>query len=208
MTDLSKLNSGAPVDPVDERIHDDNFVLNELKRLAIYTQGTLITHLVDQGYGFSVSNRYTSVGNGESIYLYVENPTNSGFDYDVVLNPRASGLSLLDISFNATQNDGTAITANNLKSGSTRTFSGVVEGSTTGDAGTRPTHGTIFIEDMIPGGSFGTRVGGAIIGGVSFTVDEGDNKLIELTNEGNATALAINLYIFEDDGTVKFSTNA
>lgn len=198
--------TSGPVDPRPERVHDSNYVLNELKRLSIYTQGTLVTHLIDEGFGFTLSNRYQEVGNGESVYLYVENPSGSGLDYDIILNPRATGGCLVDISFAATQNDGDPIEVNNLNSSSEREFSGVAEGSTTGDTGTRPAHGTTFIEDIIPGGSLGTRIGGAIVGGISFTIDEGDNKLVEVNNTGNADTIAVNMHIFEDDGSVKFST--
>jgi len=207
MADLSNVNDSEPVEPTDRRVHDSNYVLNELKRLQIYSQGTLTTHFTDEGFAYTISARYNEVGNGESVYLYIENPDDSGYDYDIIFTPRSNGLSLVNISFDATQNDGTAVTANNLKSGSDNTFSGIVESSTTGDEGTRPVAGTTFIEDLLPGGTQGTRVGASAVGGIGYTIDEGDNKLIEVTNEGNASYIALNVILLEDNGEVKFSTN-
>ena len=163
------------------------------------------TFLINKGRAFSFSSRYTDIGNGDSTYLFLDNPSDSGYDYDIVLLPRATGLVDFDISFGATQNDGTAVTPQNLKSGSGRTFTGTVEESTTGDAGTRPTHGTTFIEDFAPGSEQGVKVGGSVINAVSYTVDEGSNKLVELINGsgGNLSRMALNMVIYEVDGTYK-----
>lgn len=160
--------------------------------------------LVNKGRAFTVSDRINAVGNGDSIFVFLDNPNGSGFDYDVVLVPRAAGEADLDVSFGATQNDGTAVTAYNLKSGSSRTFSGTVEQSKTGDAGTRPAHGTTIIEDFLPGGTRGVRVGPAAVGAITLTVDENSNKLFELINQsGGGAKLAINMIIYEIDGTYK-----
>ena len=165
----------------------------------------LYSFLTNQGRGFTASSRYSDVGNGDSVYVFIDNPAGSGFDYDVVLLPRSTGLVDLDVSFGATQNDGTANAPENLKSGSSRTFSGTVEKSTTGDTGTRPTHGNTFIEDFIPGAGSGVNIAGSVIGSIGMTVDEGDNKLVEISNAagGSLSRMAINLLFFEVDGTFK-----
>ncbi|UHQ96475.1 hypothetical protein [Natrinema halophilum] len=176
---------------------------------ALFQQPTidLQSFLINKGRGFTVSNRHTAgLGNGESIYLFVNNPAGSGYDYDIVLLPRASGRAEIDVSFNADAGDtGEAVTAHNLQSGSPRTFSGSVERSTTGDTGTLPSHGTTFLEDFVPGSGMGTNVAAQIVDSIAFTVDEGENKLLELRNAsgGNVDWIGMNVVIFEVDGTYK-----
>lgn len=164
--------------------------------------------LINKGRGFTVSNRYTSgLGNGDSIYLFVNNPSDSGYDYDVTILPRASGRAELDVSFNATPGDaGEEVDVQNLKSGSPRSFSGSVEESTTTDTGTLPSHGTTFIEDFVPGTGVGAaNVSAQVVDAIAFTIDEGDNKLLELRNSsgGNVDWIGLNVTIFEVDGTYK-----
>ena len=179
---------------------------------ALFQQPTidLQSFLINKGRGFTVSNRVTDgLGNEESIFLYVDNPEGSGYDYDVVLLPRSSGRAEIDVSFNASPGDAGIVTAaNNLKSGSPRTFSGTVEVSQTGDTGTLPSHGTTFLEDFVPGSGMGTNLAAQIIDAIAFTVDEGDNKLLELRNAsgGNVDWIGLNVVIFEIDGTYKQSS--
>lgn len=175
---------------------------------ALFHQPTidLQSFLINKGRAFTFSSRYSDIGNGDSTYLFVDNPSGSGYDYDIVVLPRSTGLVDLNISFNAAQNDGTTVTAHNLKSGSPRSFSGTVEESTTGDTGSRPTHGTTFIEDFVPGsGAGGANIAAEVIDAIAYTVDEGSNKLIELNNQagGSLTRMAVNVVIFEIDGTYK-----
>lgn len=174
---------------------------------ALRSQPTadLHTFLINSEQGYTVSDRVNDLGNGNSIYMYLENTT-SDVDYDVVLLPRGTGLADVDISFNANQGDaGTDATVHNLKSSSQDTFSGTVEISQTGDTGTLPSHGTTFIEDFIPGDGTGANIGGEVIDSVAFTVDSGDNKLFELRNEsgGNVGRIGLNLLIFELTGEFK-----
>lgn len=166
----------------------------------------LQSFLINKGRGFTVSDRITSVGNGDSVYVFLDNPAGSGFDYDIVLTPRAGGEADINISFGASSGDtGTSVTAHNLKSGSSRTFSGSVEESDeTNDTGTFPSHGTTVIQDFLPGGTQGVKVGPASIGSISLTIDEGENKLFEMVNQsGGSTKLALNMAVFEVDGTYK-----
>lgn len=165
----------------------------------------LQTFLINKGRGFTVSDRVTDVGIDESIYLFVNNPEGSGYDYDAIVQPRAGGEADINISFGADGGDaGEAVTAHNLKAGSPRTFGGTVEESQTGDTGTLPSHGTTVIEDFAPGGTQGVKVGPAGIGAISLTIDEGSNKLFELVNRsGGGTKLALNIQLFEVDGTYK-----
>lgn len=165
----------------------------------------LYSFLINKGRGFSVSDRIEGVGNDESIYVFVDNPAGSGYDYDVIIQPRAAGEADINVSFNASQGDtGTAIDPPNLKAGDNRTFSGTVEESQTGDTGTLPSHGTTVIEDFAPGGTQGVKVGPATIGAISLTIDEGANKLFEVVNRsGGGGKFGINLQVFEIDGTYK-----
>lgn len=175
---------------------------------AIKAQPTIDgpSFLINQGRAFAVSDRIDEVGNGDSIYVFVDNPDGSGFDFDVLLTPRAAGEADINVSFGATAGDtGTEVTAHNLKAGSSRTFTGTVEESDeTNDTGTFPTHGTTVVQDFLPGGTQGVKVGPAGINAISMTIDEGANKLFEVVNQsGGGAKLAINLVIFEVDGTFK-----
>lgn len=165
----------------------------------------LQTFLINKGRGFTISDRITEVGNTDSIYLFVDNPTGSGYDYDVLLQPRAAGEADINVSFDATQgNTGESVTAHNLKAGSPKTFSGTVEESQTGDTGTLPSHGTTIVQDFLPGGTQGVKVGPAGIGAISMTIDEGSDKLFELVNQsGGGSKMALNVQVFEVDGTYK-----
>lgn len=174
---------------------------------ALRDQPTADLHsfLINQGRGFTISDRVNDLGNGDSIYMYIDN-TSDGIDYDVVLLPRSTGRADLDISFNATQGDaGSAVSVHNLKSGSTNTFSGTAEISQSGDTGTLPSHGTTFIEDFVPGGGEGAFIGGQVVDAIAFTIDEGDNKLLELRNEsgGTVSRIGLNVVLVEVDGTYK-----
>lgn len=157
------------------------------------------TVLINHGFGFTVSDRFNDIANGDSIFLFVENPSDSGFEYDIILFPRASGLADLDVSFNATEDaEGTDIDVDNLRDGVSRGFSGIARETQTGDTGSY-THGDTFIEDIVPGSSGGIRMGGQVVGGIGFTIDQGSNKLIELRNEAGSqiTRAAINAVILE-----------
>ncbi|WP_226043483.1 hypothetical protein [Natrinema sp. DC36] len=159
--------------------------------------------LINKGRAWTVSSRFSNVGTDDSIYVHTDNPDGSGYDYDVVFLPRSSGDMDIDISFGGDANDATAVTANNLKSGTERAFSGTVSEFNPGSTGTAPSHGTTFIEDHVPGGSQGSAIASQVIDAVAWTVDEGDDKLIEITATDWSGTLAINLIIFEIDGTYK-----
>lgn len=160
--------------------------------------------LINKGRAFTVSNRVSNLGNGDSLYLYLDNPDGSGYDYDVVLLPRATSLTDLDVSFGATENDSTAATARNLKSGSSRTFSGTASTfNETADTGTAPSHGTTIYQDFIPGGTVGANISAQVVDAIGFTIDEGSNKLLQLMSESGGTRVAMNVVVFEVDGTYK-----
>lgn len=166
----------------------------------------LQTFLINKGRGFGIPHRVEDVSNEENIRIFVNNPDGSGFDYDIVLLPRANGLCDVDVSYGATEGDaGEAGVEQNLKSGSDRTFSGETRLVESGDTGTQPSHGTTIFEDFVPGNGQGANIGGQVIGSVATTIDEGSNKLFEMANvsSGSIDRMAINLLIFEVDGTYK-----
>lgn len=164
--------------------------------------------LINKGRGFNVPLRITDTANGDSIYLFIDNPSNSGFDFDVVLLPRATGQADIDVSFGATKNDASDVTAHNLKSGSSRTFSGTAATfNETDDTGSAPSHGsTTVIQDFLPGDGSGIpNISAQVIDAIAVTIDEGENKLFELNNSsgGQLSRMALNCLIFEVDGTYK-----
>lgn len=164
-----------------------------------------VTFLINQGMVFSLSDRVDGVGNDESIFTYMENPSSSGVDYDILMFPRAGGEADIDVSFGASQGDtGDAITPRNLQSSSTNTLSGTFEESVSTDTGTLPSHGTNVVQDFLPGGTKGVKVGPASINAITLTIDAGDNKLFEVINRsGGGAKLALNFVIIENDGTYK-----
>jgi len=176
--------------------------------LALRGQPASDTHsfLINQGRAFVGSHRVEDVDNEQSIYTFIENPSDSGFDYDIVLLPRSTGLADIDISFGAAEGDaGDTAIMNNLKSSSPRTFSGHTRLATSGDSGTLPSHGTTFVEDFVPGSGHGASIAAEVIDAIAFTVDEGSNKLLEITNVagGGVDRMALNMVVFEVDGTYK-----
>lgn len=166
----------------------------------------LLSYLTNQGRAFNVPARFTDIGNGDAVNLFIDNPDGSGFDYDVVLLPRATGLVDLDVSFGATENDATATSVVNLKSGSSRTFSGSASlFDETNDTGTPPAHGTSVVTDFIPGGGSGQNITAQVVDSTAFTIDEGSNKLLEITNSSSGTLkrMALNLLLYEVNGRYK-----
>ena len=185
--------------------HNEKFVAAIERALRQQPTSDLHSFLINQGRGFTLSDRVNELGNGDSIYIYLNNPTEET-DYDVVLLPRSTGRADLDVSFGATSGDaGTEADVHNLKSGSDREFSGTAEVSQTGDAGTLPSHGTTFIEDFVPGGGQGANIAAQVVDALAFTIDAGDNKLLELRNEsgGNVDRIGLNVVLLEVDGTYK-----
>lgn len=185
--------------------HNKRFVAGVERALRQQPTSDLHSFLINQGRGFTLSDRVNELGNTDSIYVYIDNLTDET-DYDVILLPRSTGRADLDISFNANQGDaGVEADVHNLKSGSDRVFSGTAELSQSGDAGTLPSHGTTFIEDFVPAGGQGANIGAQIANAIAFTIDAGDNKLLELRNEsgGNVDRIGLNVVLLEVDGTYK-----
>lgn len=160
-----------------------------------------LTFLVNQGEAFVTSTRITGLSNGASEYIYIENTET--LDYDVAVLPRATGLADIDISFGATENTaGSDMSVTNLKSGSGKTFNGVIRRTGTD---TDYSHGEFAIQDFIPGSGVGANIGAEIIDAIAFTIDKGDNKLLELRNEsgGPVDRLGMTIAIFRVSGEYK-----
>lgn len=161
--------------------------------------------MVNHGRAFIISDMFKDVGNNDSIFLYLENPEGSDFDYDVILIPKATDLVDITISSNATENtQGVDADVENLRSSSNRSFTGIARKTQTTDTDGYD-HGNTFLNDFVSGNTTGTEIGPVIVGGVSFTIDEGSNKLIELNNVsgGGTSRISISAIVFEVDGTYK-----
>lgn len=167
----------------------------------------LYSFLINKGRGFSTPYRVNDIGNGDSVYVVVENPAGSGFDYDIAMLPRASGTADIDVSVDGAPNDASNGTVNNLNSGSDRTFSGTIGAfDDSSDTGTSPTHGNFVVQDFVPGGGAGApNISAQVIDAIAATVAEGENKIFELRNEsgGSLSRMSLNLNVFEIDGTYK-----
>lgn len=188
----------APGPPIEEHVKN---ALSKQPGIDIQS------FLINKGRAFSPPIRFTDIANGDSIFVHVNNPPTSGFDYDIVLLPRATGLADINVSLGSSKNDANDVTSHNLKSGSTRTFTGqVATFDGTNDTGTAPSHGTTVVEDFVPGGGAGApNLSAQVVDSIAVTIDEGDDKLFELNNDsgGQLSRMSLNLVIFEVDGTYK-----
>ncbi len=158
--------------------------------------------LIRKGRGFTISDRYSSIAKGDSIFLFIENPTNSNYTYEFIVAYRASGLADIDVSLNATETtEGASVSVDNLNPDSSLSFNGSCTKTTTGNTGDY-SHGTIISEDIVPAGDKQAGMGASIVDGISFRLPADNNMLIELTNEsgGEVDRLSIHTILFMIDG--------
>jgi len=187
--------------PDDAQWHERRFT-EALKRQPVNDN---VSFLTTKGRAFSPLVRFKNIGNGDSIFVHVDNPSDSGYDFNIIVMARATGLADIDMSFNPTKNGANDTASYNLKSGSSRSFSGqVATFDETNDTGTSPSHGTIVLEDFVPGTAQGIpNVLGQAVDGAAVTIDQGDSKLFQLNNNsgGQLNRMSLNMVIVELNGT-------
>lgn len=102
MVDLDDVTSGTPVDPVNDHVHDDNFVLNELKRIFLQSRDNFdrqvanpLLDLIDvAGEKQFTPERLRYYKDGSPVFLqYGTDPTYSETDQGHRLQP-GSGQTL------------------------------------------------------------------------------------------------------------------
>ncbi len=163
-----------------------------------------ISMMINNGRVYTISDRKADIGNDGTIEVYLENASDSGYKYDIILYPVATGLITYDISYNNTENtEGSTIKGHNLRVGDSQ-FSGKIRETATGETGDY-SQGTVFIENFVPGGETGNKVSASIVGGVSFTLPKGEDLLIRLTNKsgGQLSYMDISMMILEVDDKFK-----
>ena len=148
-----------------------------------------------EGYGFSISHRFESVGSGSSVDLYFENPSGSGRNIFIVVVEVVTLAQLwVDIyRGNSVSSSGTSLTPVNLNMGSSITSVANVE------YGGTYTLGTLTLNTVCPGGSRNRAVGGAIEIGETVEIPENFNFLVRATNKSaSSTDLSIRIIWWED----------
>jgi len=170
------------------------------KTLLQFVDGTLITNprlfkKIYEGYAFSVSHRFESVDNDESVYLYFENPSDSGREIFLVIAEVISfGQLHVDVYRNNTvTSSGSSIEPVNLNFESTNQSIANVE------YGGTYTLGNLVNNTVCPGGYRVRAIGGATEIGESVVMPEDFNLTVKATNKSGAdTDLSIRLIWFEE----------
>jgi hypothetical protein len=160
------------------------------KPLLQLADGTLISNprflrKVHDGYGFSISNRFESVGVGNSAYMYMQNPSGSGRDVFVVAT-ECSGFAQgwIDVYRGVTvTTPGTSITPVNLNFSSN--IASVVNAE---HSGTYDTTGADLVHATVATGGTGVHAtGGLAEVGEVVVIPPGNNFLVIYTNKSGST---------------------
>lgn len=170
------------------------------RTLLQFADGTLLVNSrfmkkIYEGYGFSVSHRFESVGSGSNIDVYFENPADSGREvFLIVIEVVSFAQAWVDIyRGNSITTSGTKITPVNLNFASNNSSVCNVEYGGTYSTGTR-VHNTVC-----PGGSHIRAIGGAVEVGETVVIPEDFNFLIRVTNKSASTTdLSIRILWFEE----------
>ena len=163
-------------------------------RQHIVTLGKLFD-MIEQGYGFSISHRFESVGAGASVNVYFENPTNSGKKvYLSIIEIVSFAQAHVDIYRDNTKTaSGTSLTPQNLNLESANTSAVAAE------YGGTYTTGTLSLNTICPGGSAIRAVGGAAEVGELLIIPAGKNILVSVTNKSSSAAdLSIRILWWEE----------
>ena len=155
---------------------------------------TRLQKRIEDGYAFSVSHRFESVGSDEVVTMYFENPSDSGRTvYVVVVEVTSLAQAWVDVYRNVTPSGGTSITPVNLNFAEDIPSAAIVKYGVTFEGGVHVT------KLVCPGGSRVNAVGGAVEVGESVIVPPGYNVLIAVTNKsGSATDLSIRIIWWEE----------
>ena len=131
---------------------------------------------------FMITKRFKSVASGDSIEIYLENPTGSGKMVEIAtIEIVTTGECSIDVySGNTITTNGTSITPVNMKIGATTTS--VVN---TEYGGTYTTGDTIM-ELVSPGGSQIRAVGGQSEISGEIMLEEGQNIVVKVTNDSTS----------------------
>jgi len=173
------------------------------KPLLQLADGTLISNQrflkkIKDGYGFSVSHRFTGVASGASGYMYMENPSGSTREVFIIAVECSSfAQTWVDIYRGVTVTaPGTAITPVNLNFNSSNPSVVSAEHSGTYDlTGAQPVH-----ETVIAGGSGVFATGGVAEVGEVVVIPPNNNFLVIHTNQsGSAQDMSTRILWWEEE---------
>lgn len=181
-------------------IKNINRVIKTLDGFLKFDDGTLIINprfqkKIENGNGFAVGHRFEGVGTDESIYMYFENPINSGVKaYIISILVTSTAKAYIDIFRNNTVlNPGITLKPINLNFASNNTSKIHVEYGGTYSLGVRT------LDDLNPGGVIATAIGWVSDVGESVVVNPGSNFVIKITNKSNVTEdIAIRIIWWEE----------
>jgi len=150
---------------------------------------------VSEGYGFAISKRFNTIGGGETITFFFQNPSNSGRIGNIINVEVVGGAELgVDIYVNNTLNSGgTTLNVLNLRPSSTVQNSLIVE------YGGDYTEGSLIYNMVVPGGSKQFAIGGAISLGEAVILDPGVNFLMDIINFGTDCSASARIVWWEED---------
>lgn len=140
----------------------------------------LLRKRVLEGKAFTAGKRFESVADGDTVYIYLGNPSGSGKTINIVtIIVGATAKVYVDVYVaNSISSAGTTITPMNLNLGSSNTSIAHVE------YGGTYTLGNKMIEDVIPGGKRGRAIGTVVEIGETTLLPQGTNIVIAVTNKG------------------------
>jgi len=150
---------------------------------------------ISEGYGFATSKRFDSLGAGETISFFFQNPSNSGRIGNIIDVEVVGGAELgVDVYKNNTLNSGgTTLDVLNLRPSSTIQNSLIVE------YGGNYTKGALIYNMVVPGGSKQFAIGGAVSLGEAIILDPGVNFLLDMINKSASDCSASAKVIWWED---------
>jgi len=170
------------------------------KDILQFKDGTQIVnprffYKIHEGYGFSISHRFTGVASGGSVDLFFENPAGSGRTvYVVAVEVASLAQAWVDVyRDNKVASSGTKLTPLNLNLG--KPISSVVNA----EHGGTYTLGALAHSTVCPGGSLVRAVGYVVEVGETVIIPEGYNILVRATNQSaSSTDLSIRIIWWEE----------
>jgi len=161
--------------------------------IRVYCDGSIITshrfyYAIYQGIAFGASHRFENISSDSSIYVYIENPSDSGKKINIsLLEITTTDQAHADIYINNTKTaSGTSIPKINYNTESTNISVLTLEYDGT------YTPGDKIYSSVIPGGSAKYAVGGAVSIGEAFIIKEDFNMIIQVINKStNAADISI-----------------
>jgi len=161
-------------------------VVSDVKLSDIASKIQPLRDKIDQGFGFSASDRGEDVPSGSTFQIMLENPANSGKTIHIVtVECTSTGQARVDIYHGGSITGGTSITPRNLDLSITtnQSVAQVTSGGTVDVTGLTPSKKTV-----VPGGKSIRVVGGAAEIGEAVKMPPGTKLLVIMTNTSGVNA--------------------